>query len=171
MKSFHNYGKEKVKVLVAQLSLTPCSPMACSRPSSSVHGDSPGRNTGVGCHSFLQGIFSSQETEPRSLALQVDSLRSESAGKPTFLNFFFFSLECVTKPAGLAERAIQGLHGVPLNGCRWWTPLQVSIAWLLAPLRGLAWPHGHLPLLWPQSIQSSSPHLPLQSSPVCGAFD
>ena len=29
-------------------------------------------------------------TEPRSLALQVDSLLSEPTGKPTFLNFFFF---------------------------------------------------------------------------------
>ena len=25
--------------------------------SSSVHGDSPGKNTGVGCHALLQGIF------------------------------------------------------------------------------------------------------------------
>ena len=29
----------------------------CNPPGSSVHGDSPGKNTGVGCHSFLQGIF------------------------------------------------------------------------------------------------------------------
>jgi len=27
-------------------------------PGSSVHGDSPGKNTGVGCHALLQGIFS-----------------------------------------------------------------------------------------------------------------
>ena len=31
--------------------------MDCSPPGSSVHGDSLGRNTGVGCHSLLQGIF------------------------------------------------------------------------------------------------------------------
>ena len=30
-------------------------PMDCSLPSSSVHSDSPGKNTGVGCHSLLQG--------------------------------------------------------------------------------------------------------------------
>ena len=29
----------------------------CSPPSSSVHGDSPGKNTGVGCHALLQGMF------------------------------------------------------------------------------------------------------------------
>ena len=28
-----------------------------SPPGSSVHGDSPGKNTGVGCHALLQGIF------------------------------------------------------------------------------------------------------------------
>ena len=34
--------------------------MDCSLPGSSVHGDSPGKNTGVGCHSLLQGIFPTQ---------------------------------------------------------------------------------------------------------------
>ena len=28
-----------------------------SPPGSSVHGDSPGKNTGVGCHALLQGFF------------------------------------------------------------------------------------------------------------------
>ena len=28
----------------------------------SVHEDSPGKNTGVGCHAFLQGIFLTQES-------------------------------------------------------------------------------------------------------------
>ena len=32
-------------------------PVDCSSPGSSVHGDSPGKNTGVGCHVLLQGIF------------------------------------------------------------------------------------------------------------------
>ena len=31
--------------------------MDCSPPGSSVHGDSPGKNTGVGCHALLQGIL------------------------------------------------------------------------------------------------------------------
>jgi len=34
--------------------------MDCSLPGSSVHGDSPGKNTGVGCHALLQGIFPTQ---------------------------------------------------------------------------------------------------------------
>ena len=34
--------------------------MNCSPPGSSVHGDSPGKNTGVGCHALLQTIFLTQ---------------------------------------------------------------------------------------------------------------
>ena len=33
-------------------------------PGSSVHGDSPGKNTGVGCHFLLQGIFPNQGWNP-----------------------------------------------------------------------------------------------------------
>ena len=54
-----------------------CDPMDCRPPSSSVHGKSPGRNTRVGCHAFLQGHLPNPGIEPRSLALQVDSLPSE----------------------------------------------------------------------------------------------
>ena len=41
--------------LVVQLCPTLCDPMHCSLPGSSVHGDSLGKNTGVGCHAFLWG--------------------------------------------------------------------------------------------------------------------
>ena len=34
-----------------------CNPMDCSPLGSSVHGDTPGKNTGVGCHALPQGIF------------------------------------------------------------------------------------------------------------------
>ena len=37
-----------------------CNLMDCSPPGSSVHGFSPGKNTGVGCHFLLQRIFLSQ---------------------------------------------------------------------------------------------------------------
>ena len=40
-------------VLVAGSFPTSWNPMDCNLPGSSVHGDSPGNNTGVGCHSFL----------------------------------------------------------------------------------------------------------------------
>ena len=46
--------------LVTQSCPTLCNPMDCSSPDSSVHGDSPGKTTGVGCHTLLQGIFPTQ---------------------------------------------------------------------------------------------------------------
>ena len=64
--------------LVAQLCLTLCGPVDCSPPGSSVHGDSPDKNSGVGCHALLQRIFLNQG----SPTLQVDSLPSEPPGKP-----------------------------------------------------------------------------------------
>ena len=66
--------------LVDQSCLTVCNPMDCSLPDPFVHGDSPGRNTGVGCHALLQGIFPTQG-EPRSPALQVVSLPPEPPRK------------------------------------------------------------------------------------------
>ena len=39
-------------------------PMDCSPPGTSVHGDSPGRNTGVVCHALLQGIFPTHGLNP-----------------------------------------------------------------------------------------------------------
>ena len=53
-----------VLCLVTQSCLTLCDPMECSLPGSSVHGDSPGKNTGVGCHALFQGIFPIQGSNP-----------------------------------------------------------------------------------------------------------
>ena len=56
----HLFLRIHVLCLVAQSCLTLCDPMDCSPPGSSVHWDSPGKNTGVGCHALLQGIFPTQ---------------------------------------------------------------------------------------------------------------
>ena len=50
--------------LIAQLCLALCDPMDCSPPGSCVHEDSPGKNTGVGCHTLLQGILLTQGSNP-----------------------------------------------------------------------------------------------------------
>ena len=44
-----------VLCLVAQSCLTLCDPLDCSPPCPSVHGDSPGKNTGVGCMPSSRG--------------------------------------------------------------------------------------------------------------------
>ena len=70
--------------LVTQSCPTLCDPMDSSMPGSSTHGDSPGNNTGGGCLLFFPSLGDLPHTgiEPRSLALQVDSLPSEPPGKP-----------------------------------------------------------------------------------------
>ena len=60
--------------LVAQLCPALCDPMDCSLPGSSVHGDSLGKNTGVGCHALLQRILPTQGSNPCLLHWQAGSL-------------------------------------------------------------------------------------------------
>ena len=55
--------------LVTKSCPTLCNSIDCSLPGSSVHGDSPGRNTGVDCHALLQGIFLTQASNPHLLCL------------------------------------------------------------------------------------------------------
>ena len=57
--------------LVTKSCLTLCDPMnrgawrsSCSPPGSSVRGESPGKNSGVGCHALLQGILPTQGSNP-----------------------------------------------------------------------------------------------------------
>ena len=52
---------------VAQLCLTLCDLMDWSPPGSSLHGDSPGKDTGVGSRSLLQGDLPDPGIEPASL--------------------------------------------------------------------------------------------------------
>ena len=50
--------------LVTPLYSTLCDPMDRTPLGSSVHGNSLGKNTGVGGHAFLQGIFPTQGSNP-----------------------------------------------------------------------------------------------------------
>ena len=72
--------------LVAKSCPTLCSPLDCSLPGSSVHGNSPGKNTGVGCHALLQGIFPTQGSNlcllPASPAWPGRFFTTESPEKP-----------------------------------------------------------------------------------------
>ena len=59
--------------------------MDYSPPGSSVHGDSPGKDTGVGCHFLLQDMFSTEGSNLRLLCLlhwQAGSLLLAPPGKP-----------------------------------------------------------------------------------------
>ena len=62
-------------------------PQGLNLPCSSVHGDSPGKNTGVGCHALIQGIFPIEGSNRNLLCLlhwQVGSLPLTPPGKPLF---------------------------------------------------------------------------------------
>ena len=60
-------------------------PWTCIPPASSVHGDSAGKNLGVGCHGLLQDIFPTQDRTQVSCTAG-GFFTTESMGKP---------LECV----------------------------------------------------------------------------
>ena len=66
-------------------SLQPCptlwDPRDCSPPGSSTHRDSPGKNTGVGCRAFLQGIFPTQGSN-LSLSHLLHCQAGSLPGKP-----------------------------------------------------------------------------------------
>ena len=84
---FHKITGVCFPVLAKSLQSCPtlCDLMDCSPPRSSVHGDSPGKNTGVGCHSLLQGIFPTQGLIQSLLCLlhqQMGSLPLAQPGKP-----------------------------------------------------------------------------------------
>ena len=49
-------------------------PMDWSSPGSSAHGDSPGKNTGVGGHFLLQGIFLTQGSNPGLSLLYINMM-------------------------------------------------------------------------------------------------
>ena len=57
-----------VLCLVSRSCLTLCNSIDCSLPGYFVHGNSPGKNTGVGWHALLQGNLPDPGMEPLSPA-------------------------------------------------------------------------------------------------------
>ena len=80
---FHQTEEVTCRVAAAAKSLQSC-PTLCdpidSSPPGSCPWDSPGKNTGVGCHVFLQGIFPTQGSNLCLLHWQVDSLTLSHQG-------------------------------------------------------------------------------------------
>ena len=82
----HSHTQWNIMSAVAQSCPTLCNPMDYSLPSSSVHGISQARITGVGCHFPLQEVFPTQGSNlrlPCFLYWQANSLPlTEPPGKP-----------------------------------------------------------------------------------------
>ena len=76
---------------------TLCNPMDCSAPGSSICGILQAKNTGVGCHFLLQGIFLTWGSNPRLLIARG-----------------FFTAEPQGKPPSITQRA-----AVAPTACAW----------------------------------------------------
>ena len=75
-----------VKVLVAQPCSILCNPMDLMQPTRLLcPWDSPGKNTGVGCHALLQGIFPTQGSNPGLLHCRRILYRLSHQGSPLSL--------------------------------------------------------------------------------------
>ena len=80
--------------------------------------DSPGKNTGVGCHFLLQGIFPTQGSNPG----QANSVPSEPPGKPVCVHVCVCVSVCVYlnhfAAAAAAAKALQSCPTLcdPIDG-------------------------------------------------------
>ena len=94
-----------------QLCTTLCDPVDCSPPGSSVHGDSPGNNTGVGCYALLQGIFPTQGSNLHLLHLLHWQVGSLPPAPPASVQFSSFAQSCPT----LCDPMNRSMPGLPVH--------------------------------------------------------
>ena len=84
----------------ASLHLTLCNFMKFSPPDSSVHEDSPCKNSGVGCHALLQGISLTQGLSPGLPHCRQILYRVSHQGSPRIL-------EPIPSPGDLPDPGIK----------------------------------------------------------------
>ena len=99
--------------LVAQSRPTLCDPIDCSPSGSSVHWDSPGKNTGVGSHSLLEGIFPTQVSRTAGRF----SLPAEPPGKPKNTGVGSLSLLQWIFPPGICPTGLKIARVVKSASC------------------------------------------------------
>ena len=85
---------------VAQSYSTLRDPMDCSLSGSSVHEDFPGKNTGVGCHFQLQGIFLTQGSNPHLLQISCIAGRFFTTEPPEVVGRSSFHLNSLSSWEG-----------------------------------------------------------------------
>ena len=107
--------------------------MDCSLPDSSVHGDSPGKNTGVGCYALLQGIFPIQGLKPGLLQGRGITYHLSHQGRSKF------------------------------KGGQLWKSLRVCHPFVFPSLHVLVFDSVYILMRWVGSFISSISHAPLPS--------
>ena len=103
------------EVNATQSCLTLCNPTDCSPPGSSVHGDSPGKSSGMGCHALLQEIFPNQGSNPGLPHCRQIFLPSEPPGKPFKNHYTVYQNESLSGPLlGSITEKFSGLMSMAL---------------------------------------------------------
>ena len=121
--------------------------MDCSPPASSVHWDFPSKNTGVGCHFLLQGIFPPNPgIKPGCPTLQANSLPSEPRGKPSS-SLRRSKMTFLSLPFTRLWRAVLHPLPVPSTGSwrQWWVSGLLSLSGELQKEQPLCLPLGLSP--------------------------
>ena len=108
--------------------------MDCSPPGSSVCGDSPGKNTGVGCHFLLQGDLPNPGIEPRLLHCRQVLYHLSPSGKPIVLNKYLWN-GCV---CGWSLSPGEASHGLLCADTEDWICFAPGNYYPLCPLRFLS---------------------------------
>ena len=93
--------------------------MDCSPPGSSVHGVSPGKNIGMSCHAFLQGIFPTQGLNPGLLHCRwiLYHLSHQESPRP-LLPSCNFVLICAKRRCWLHKTMKEGARNASLLASR-----------------------------------------------------
>ena len=95
----------------------------CSPPGSYVHGNSPGKNTGMGCHVLLQGIFPTQRSNPGFLHCRQILYQQCHQGSSRILEWVAYSFSSGSSDPGIkpgspalqADSLPANYHGVYWN--------------------------------------------------------
>ena len=103
-------------------------PKDCSPPGSSVRVDSPGKNTRVGCHALLQGIFPVQGSNPRLPHRRWILYHLSHQGSPRILQWVVcpfsrgssWPRNWARPPALQADSLATELSGKPSKYCSMW---------------------------------------------------
>ena len=109
--------------------------MDCSPPGSTVHGDSSGKNTGVGCYALLQGTVPIQGSNPDLPHCWQILYHLSHQGSPRILEWLAYpfskessqtrnwtrspALQADSLPAELLGKPGAPLSGVKFQFCQW----------------------------------------------------
>ena len=123
-----SYDVRRVKCVCAQLlsCLRLCNLMDSSPLGSSVHGISPGKNTGVGCYALLQGIFPTQGSNPGLLCLLYGQAGSTTSATCSVYHGFISPSGC--NPTVNVNWSDQSLSRVRLFVTPWIAARQASLS-------------------------------------------